>query len=93
MKALGAGVWSPQHAGKFQALMDKWIHADQAHAVTVASEFDAAKLAVQKILDEHEQQADKAPAPALIRAAKSATMKIATPARVPVRVQVRYGRR
>jgi len=57
MKTLGSSVWSPQHAGKFQALMDKWINADQAHTVTVAQEFDEAKLAVQKILDEHEQQA------------------------------------
>ncbi len=57
MKVLATTVWSPQHAGKFQALIDRWINADQAHTVSVASEFDEAKLVVQKMLAEHEQQA------------------------------------
>ncbi len=60
MKALASTVWSPQHAGKFQALIDKWINADQAHTVSVASEFDEAKMVVQTLLDEHEKKASAA---------------------------------
>ncbi len=56
MKTLSTTVWSPQHAGRFQALIEKWINADQAHTVDVAGEFDEAKLVVQKMLDDHEQQ-------------------------------------
>ncbi len=57
MKVLATSVWSPQHAGKFQALMDKWVSADQAHTVGMSGEFDEAKQTVQAMLEEHQRVA------------------------------------
>ncbi len=55
MKALAGSVWSPQHIGKYQALVEKWVNADQAHTVSMSAEFDEAKLAVQSLITQHEE--------------------------------------
>lgn len=55
MKSLAASVWSPQHVGKYQALVEKWVNADQAHTVSMSAEFDEAKLAVQSLIAKHEE--------------------------------------
>ncbi len=58
MQSLTNCVWSPQTAGRLQALQSRWSTLDDKNKLTFVSEFNQASEHVQMLIDEHNTTRD-----------------------------------
>ena len=63
MEQLAEAVWSPQHAGRRQALLERWQSLELSLISEAMERFSAADARVQAVLEEHAEAAATPPRP------------------------------
>jgi len=56
-ESLSGSVWSPQYAGRFTALAERWDRLDPAPDATQLAQFSATRSVCEALVAEHQQQA------------------------------------